>query len=81
MTDRGGEGGQAESSAGQLSSLSLPLNLWIPFLPDHVIRSVQEVEEHGASAQDSPRDRSRRRWRRRCESVVIFSVSSLLGLS
>lgn len=81
QSDRQGvEGGQAESSAGQSSSRSLPLNLWIPLLPGHVIRPAQEVEERGASAQDSPWDGSRRRWRRRCESAVIFSLSSLLGL-
>lgn len=74
------EGGLAGSFVGQFSSLSVPLNLWILLLPGHVIRPAQEVEERGASAQDSPWDGSRRRWRRRCESAVIFSLSSLWGL-
>lgn len=43
------EGGQAECCVGQFSSLSLPLNLWIPLLPGHVIRPVQEVAKHDAS--------------------------------
>ena len=72
VTDRE-EGGQAEYSVGLYSSLSFPLNLWIPLQPGHVIRHVQEVEECDESAQDSPRDGSRRRWRR-CESV-LFLVS------
>lgn len=75
------KGGLAGSSVGQFSSLSLPLNLWIPLLPGHVIRPAQEVEERGARAQDPPWDGSSRRWRRRCESAVIFSLSSLWGLS
>lgn len=73
------EGGLAGSSVGQFSSLSLPLNLWIPLIPGHVIRPTQEVEERRASAQDPPWDRSSGRWRRRCESAVIFSLSYLSG--
>ncbi len=81
QSDRQREGGgQAECSVGQFLSLSLPLNPWIPLLPGHAIRPAQEVEECNASAQDSSGDRSRRRWRRRCECAVIFSLSSLLGL-
>ncbi|KAI9543699.1 hypothetical protein NQZ68_008746, partial [Dissostichus eleginoides] len=63
LSDRQREGGGGHSALLD-SSLALPLNLWIPLLPGHAVRPVQEVEERGASAQDSPQDGSRR-WKRR----------------
>lgn len=47
------EGGLAESFAGQFSIQSLPVNLWIPLLPGHVIWPAQEFEACGVSTQDS----------------------------
>lgn len=67
----------ARSSAARLSPLSLPSG---PLLsPGHVVRPAQEVEARGAGAGDPAWDGRRRR--RRSESSVIFSFSSLQGLS
>lgn len=83
QTDRQTEGererGQAAGSELCWPALSSVSSLGIPLLPGHVIRPAQEVAACSASARDPAWDR--RRWRRRSESAVIFSFSSLQGLS
>lgn len=80
VTEEGGGQTVLGAPFGQFQSPSLPLNRRILLLPGHVIWPAQEVEERGASAQDSSWEGSGRRWRKRCEFAVIFSLSSLWGL-
>ena len=76
QTDRQTDRGRA---GGRLGALLASSPLWTPLFPGHAAQPPQEVEARGASARHPAWDRRRRR--RRGESAVIFSFSSLQGLS